>query len=131
MDVSCTMWYCELLLSAEDVQPVNVRVAFVSDTGVVFSWQLPDVTMLESVVFSLSYTQQASSVTTTITVPQQQGRTQGETVSGLDSGGFYYFSISAMYQLLTSIAVNISQQTERKLNMVRVRWTCLELLEHS
>jgi len=131
LDIFCLMLLYQLLLSAEDARPVNVRVAFASDTGVVLSWQLPDIAVLESVVFSLSYTQQASGVTTTITVPQQQGRTQGETVSGLDSGGFYYFSISAMYQLLTSTAVNISQQTERKLNMVRVRWTCLELLEHS
>ena len=110
---------------------MNLRVAFVSDTGVVLSWQLPDIAVLESVIFSLSYTQQASGVTTTITVPHQQGRTRGEAVSGLDSAGFYNFSISAMHQLLTSTAVNVSQQTERKLKKVRVSWTCLELLEHS
>jgi len=122
-----TVNYCP----ADDARPGNLRVAFVSDTGVVLSWQLPDIAVLESVVFNLSYTQQASGVTTTITVPQQQGRTQREAVSGLDSGGFYNFSISAMYQLLTSTAVNVSQQTERKLKKVRVSWTCLEILEHS
>ena len=95
---------------------MNVRVAFVSDTGVVLTWQLPDIAMLEqNVVFSLSYTRLASRVTTTIAVPQQQRRNQGETVSRLDSGGLYNFSISAVYQLLTSTAVNVAQQTEREL----------------
>ena len=104
----------QLLLSAEDARPVNVRVAFASDTGVVLSWQLPDIAMSESVIFSLSYTRQASRITTTIIVPRLQGRPQGETVSRLDSGVLYNFSVSAMYQLLTSTAVNIAYQTERE-----------------
>ena len=95
---------------------MNVRVAFVSDTGVVLTWQLPEIAISEqNVIFSLSYTRIASRVTTTITVPQQQRRTQGETVSRLGSGGLYNFSISAVYQLLTSTAVNVAQQTEREL----------------
>ena len=114
LDIFCPMLHCQLLLSAEDARPVNVRVAFASDTGVVLSWQLPDIAMSESVIFSLSYTRQASRITTTITVPRLQGRTQGETVSRLDSGVLYNFSVSAMYQLLTSTAVNIAYQTERE-----------------
>ena len=114
LDIFCLMLQYQLLLSAEDARPVNVRVAFASDTGVVLSWQLPDIAMSESVIFSLSYTRQASRITTTITVPRLQGRTQGETVSRLDFGVLYNFSVSAMYQLLTSTAVNIAYQTERE-----------------
>jgi len=108
-----------LLLSAEDGQPVNLRVPFVSDTGVVLSWQLPGIAMSEqNVTFNLIYTRRASGIIRTITVPQQQGTTQGQSVGRLDPQGVYDFSVAAIYELVNSTAATVSQQTQSELNVL-------------
>ena len=108
-----------LLLSAEDAQPVNLSVPFVSETGVVLSWQLPDIAMSEqNVIFNLNYTRRGSAIIRTITVPQQQGTTQGQSVGRLDPQGVYDFSVAAIYELVNSTAATVSQQTQSELNVL-------------
>jgi len=111
---------CSLLFSAEDVQPVNFMVPFVSETGVVLSWQLPGIAMSEqNVTFNLSYNRQASEdIISTITVPQQQGTTQGQSVGGLDPQGTYDFNVTAMYELVNSTAATLSRQPQSELNVL-------------
>jgi len=108
-----------LLFSAEDGQPVNLMVPFVSETGVVLSWQLPVIaTSEQDVVFNLIYTRQGSGISMTITVPQQQGSTQGQSVGGLDPQGIYSFSVAAMYELVNSTAATVLQQPQSELNVL-------------
>ena len=108
-----------LLLSAEDAQPVNLSVPFVSETGVVLSWQLPDIAMSEqNVIFNLNYTRRASGIIRTITVHQRQGTTQWQSVGGLDPQGVYDFSVAAIYELVNSTAATVSQQTQSELNVL-------------
>ena len=108
-----------LLFSAEDAQPVNLRVPFVSENGVVLSWQLPDIAISEQdVVFNLIYIRQGSGISMTITVAQRQGTTQGQSVGGLDSRGVYNFSVAAMYELVNSTAATVLQQLQSELNVL-------------
>jgi len=110
---------CSLLFSAEDVQPVNFMVPFVSETGVVLSWQLPGIAMSElNVVFSLSYNRQGSEEIVTDLVPQRQVTTQGRSVGGLDPQGTYDFNVTAMYELVNSTAATLSRQPQSELNVL-------------
>ena len=108
----CYEYHCHC--STDDTQPENLRAAFVSDTGIVLTWQLPEIASSEqNVVFSLSYSRRGSGVAMTITVT-----TRRATVGGLDSGGLYDFSVAAMYNLLNSTAASISQETQRELSVL-------------
>ena len=87
-------------------------VPFVSVTGVVLSWQLPDIaTSEQNVTFNLNYTRQGSGNNTIIPVAQRPGTTQGQSVGGLPQGT-YDFSVTAMYELVNSTAATVSQQLQ-------------------
>ena len=108
-----------LLFSAEDAQPENFMVPFTSVTGVVLSWQLPDIaTSEQNVTFNLTYTRRASGIIRSITVPQRQGTTQGQSLGRLDSQGTYDFNVTAMYERVNSTAANVSQELQSELNML-------------
>ena len=112
-------------LTAVDAQPVGLTAVFISDTGMVLTWQLPTIAQSAGVnSFLLSYslqesegnltrTRRQSGEVTTRTVPYQQGRIPGTVVSGLDPDSLYEFRVSVNYSnpVLQSAEAVLAERT--------------------
>ena len=103
---------------ADDVKPVHLSAVFVSETGVVLSWQLPNIANQSDVViysYSINYTRMASRVFMT-----RSSQTSAIAISGLESNQTYVFRVSAIYSLpfLQSIEQSLTLTTQRKLRVL-------------
>ena len=105
----------------DDTKPVHLSAVFVSETGVVLSWQLPNIAKHSDVdldCYSISYTRMGSGVFMT-----RSSQTPAIAISGLESNQTYVFRVSAIYSLpfLQSTEQSLTLTTQRKLRVLRLR----------